>query len=132
MNFVILNYKSCKNQFYFYCITFYSTFCSKTFTLSSKDLGGSFTIQNEFNGFNCNVSPQLSWANAPEGTKSFAITCYDQMPTGAGWWHWVALTFRQIVMKLFPKRKSALNLMPAGTPVLQALAQLVLEVHVRP
>jgi Raf kinase inhibitor-like YbhB/YbcL family protein len=54
------------------------------------------------------VSPQLSWANAPEGTKSFAITCYDpDAPTGAGWWHWVALTFRQIVMKLFPKRKSS-------------------------
>lgn len=65
----------------------------KTFTLMSKDLGGSFTKTNEFNAFGCegdNKSPQLSWENAPEGTKSFAITVHDPVaPTGSGWWHWV-------------------------------------------
>ncbi len=64
-----------------------------TFTLSSKTLGGNATKTEEFNGFGCtgdNVSPQLSWANAPEGTKSFAITMHDpDAPTGSGWWHWV-------------------------------------------
>lgn len=65
----------------------------KTFTLSSKDLGGQATSAEEFNGFGCtgdNQSPQLSWANAPEGTKSFAVTMYDpDAPTGSGWWHWL-------------------------------------------
>lgn len=69
------------------------SFAQGTFTLSSKDLGGQATSAQEFNGFGCvgeNKSPQLSWANAPEGTKSFAVTMYDpDAPTGSGWWHWV-------------------------------------------
>jgi len=47
----------------------------------------------EFAGFGCdgpNLSPQLSWTDAPEGTRSFAVTAYDpDAPTGSGWWHWV-------------------------------------------
>ena len=65
----------------------------KTFTLTSNDLGGQATKTQEFNGFGCsgkNESPQLSWANTPEGTKSFAVTMYDpDAPTGSGWWHWL-------------------------------------------
>lgn len=66
---------------------------AQTFTLKSSDVGGQATIKQVFNGFGCtggNVSPELSWENAPEGTKSFAVTMYDpDAPTGSGWWHWV-------------------------------------------
>ena len=65
----------------------------KTFTLLSNNLGGQFDKSQEFNGFGGdgdNISPQLSLVNAPEETKSFAITMYDiDAPSGSGWWHWL-------------------------------------------
>ena len=78
----------------FFSFLFSSTLISQgTFSLTSNTLGGNATKMEEFNGFGCtgeNQSPQLSWSNAPEGTKSFAITMYDpDAPTGSGWWHWV-------------------------------------------
>jgi phosphatidylethanolamine-binding protein (PEBP) family uncharacterized protein len=38
-----------------------------------------------------NVSPQLSWSGAPEGTKSYALTMVDPEGRGGlGVFHWVA------------------------------------------
>ena len=81
-----------------------SIFGQGAFTLESKTLGGNSTTVEEFNGFGCtgeNTSPQLSWKNAPEGTKSFAITMYDpDAPTGSGWWHWVVFDIPNNVNEL--------------------------------
>ncbi len=72
------------------CATF---LLADNFTLSSSDLEGQLTSKQVFNGFGCtgeNISPELSWKDAPKGTKSFAVTVYDpDAPTGSGWWHWL-------------------------------------------
>ena len=74
-----------------------ATLSSQALELTSPDVkeGELMNSKFEFTGFGCggdNVSPALSWSDAPEGTKSFAITVYDpDAPTGSGWWHWLAL-----------------------------------------
>jgi len=68
------------------------------FYLTSSDVQGQIANDQVFNSFGCsgkNISPQLSWKNAPAGTKSFAITAYDpDAPTGSGWWHWVVFNIK--------------------------------------
>jgi Raf kinase inhibitor-like YbhB/YbcL family protein len=63
------------------------------FTVTSKDLRDGAPVPNEqvYDKNDCkggNVSPQLSWRNAPPGTKSFAVTIFDRDAPGPGWWHW--------------------------------------------
>ena len=85
-----------KKHFFLFCIALFThqlSIAQNTFTLQSNNTGGQATNVQVFDGFGCkgkNISPQLSWKNAPAGTKSFAITMYDpDAPTGSGWWHWV-------------------------------------------
>jgi Raf kinase inhibitor-like YbhB/YbcL family protein len=76
-----------------------------TFTLTSTDVkNGVFTDAQVLNTFGCsggNVSPQLSWTNAPAGTKSFVLTMFDpDAPTGSGFWHWVVVNIPSSVGEL--------------------------------
>jgi phosphatidylethanolamine-binding protein (PEBP) family uncharacterized protein len=51
----------------------------------AKNLGGQARKLQWFWMFWRKFLTQLSWSNAPEGTKSFAITMYDpDAPTGSG------------------------------------------------
>lgn len=56
------------------------------------------------NQFGCTAkgeSPELVWENAPAGTKSFAVTFYDQdAPTGSGFWHYLLFDIPANVNKL--------------------------------
>ena len=93
---------------------------AQTFTLSSKSVGGQATNKQVFNGMGCtgeNVSPQLSWCEAPKGTKSFAITVYDpDAPTGSGWWHWVIFDIPADVTELVENAGNvAKGLAPLGS-----------------
>lgn len=86
------------------------------FTLTSTDIadGQQLKAAQVFNGFGCeggDTAPSLSWSNAPEGTKSFALTVYDPAaPTASGWWHWFVFNIPADVTEL--KSGAAL---PAGS-----------------
>lgn len=91
-----------------------------SFRLTSTDLteGGRLPEAQVYNGFGRhggNISPQLSWSGAPEGTKSFVVTLYDpDAPTGSGWWHWVVVNIPANVHELQRGAGSGQAKLPEG------------------
>jgi Raf kinase inhibitor-like YbhB/YbcL family protein len=89
------------------------------FRLSSNNFkeGDRLPEAQVFNGMGYtggNRSPHLAWEGAPDGTKSFVVTCYDpDAPTGSGWWHWVVINLPATTKELPAGSGSGSNL-PAG------------------
>ena len=90
------------------------------FTVQSSSWQDGQTMKDAyvFNSFGCtgnNISPEITWSAATQGTKSFAVTVYDpDAPTGSGWWHWTVFNIPVNVNQLNEGASSGLTKLPVG------------------
>ena len=76
--------------------------------LLSKDFVDNCTIPSQFTCDGKNVSPQLSWEDIPDETKSFALSATDPDAPGGMWIHWLVYDIAKAL------RKIEKNSLPAG------------------
>ena len=61
-----------------------------SFTVTSEDVTDGAALKDDQLNSAGDSSPQLTWSDPPEGTKSYTVTCFDpDAPTPSGFWHWV-------------------------------------------
>ena len=85
-----------------------------SFTVSSADVQDGQPVDDAYAGGHGNRSPQLSWSGFPDGTQSFAVTCYDpDAPTPSGFWHWAVAGIPVGVTDL-PQGAGAGSSLPTG------------------
>jgi Raf kinase inhibitor-like YbhB/YbcL family protein len=77
-----------------------------SFSLTSTDIAEGAVlamahVSGRFGAGGEDISPKLAWSGAPEGTLSYAVTCFDPCaPTVSGFWHWVVADIPATVTSL--------------------------------
>lgn len=79
-----------------------------SFEVRSDDVADGAPLSAQQVAAEGNVSPQLSWSGAPEGTASYVVTMFDpDAPTPSGFWHWVLVDIPADVTSLAAGAASA-------------------------
>lgn len=81
-----------------------SVIADNNFKLYSKAFKKYVANDHLYNGHGYagkNISPDLTWANSPPTTKSFAVTMFDpDAPRPGGWWHWLVFNIPANITQL--------------------------------
>ncbi|MCX6841912.1 MAG: YbhB/YbcL family Raf kinase inhibitor-like protein [candidate division WOR-3 bacterium] len=70
-------------------------------------------IPAKYSGYGENVSPDLAWAQAPEGVRSYALICRDPDAPGGTFYHWVVFNIPDSVRQL-PEGLGHASALPFG------------------
>lgn len=84
------------------------------FQLTSSAFETENSIPTQFSCDGRNISPELSWSNAPAGTKSFALIVHDpDAPIEGGYTHWLVFNIPASVHHL-PENIPNQDKLPGG------------------
>lgn len=86
-----------------------------SFSLTSADFADGDTLPEAHAMSGAGTSPALTWSGAPDGTRSYLVTCFDpDAPTPSGFWHWFVAGVPAEVTSL-PAAATAGAGLPAGS-----------------
>jgi len=88
------------------------------FTLTSSAFADGKTIPTKYANVGVsggkNISPPLTWAHLPAGTKSLALACIDRHPIARNWVHWFVINIPKTATSIAEGASKTKN-MPQGS-----------------